>query len=179
VNAYIRKMKNDLLKEYDMLDIKYESGSLLPGQEDRMDVILALLEGIWNMEEVKVRQRTSDRIIKGDRNTAYFQAVANQRNRKKRITCLETDEDLIEDNDLMLNPAVEFYKNLFGLEPRSRVKLDEDFWEEEDKVTLSKNEFLEAPFTEAEIKVVVLESYAEGALAQMIFLLCSTNISRI
>jgi hypothetical protein len=42
------------------------------------------LEKICNMEEVKAKQRSRDRSIKEeDRNTAYFQAVANQRNRKK------------------------------------------------------------------------------------------------
>jgi len=46
VNAEIRKLKNDLLKEYDLLDYKYESGSLLPGQKDRMEAILKELDGI-------------------------------------------------------------------------------------------------------------------------------------
>jgi hypothetical protein len=40
VNAKIRKLKNDLLEEYDLLDCKYESGSLLPGQKDRMKLFL-------------------------------------------------------------------------------------------------------------------------------------------
>jgi len=67
------------------------------------------------MEEVKARQRSRDRIVReGDKNTAYFQAVANQRNRKKRITCLETPDGIVGDNALMLTHAVEFYKNLFG-----------------------------------------------------------------
>ena len=35
---------------------------------------------------------------------------------------------MVEDNDLMLNHVVEFYKNLFGSETESGVKLDEDFW---------------------------------------------------
>jgi hypothetical protein len=50
VNAEIRKLKNDLLKVYDSLDIKYEQGCLLPGQKDRMKTIISELEGIWNME---------------------------------------------------------------------------------------------------------------------------------
>jgi hypothetical protein len=84
VNAKIRKLKTDLLKEYDELDIRYESGGLLPGQKDRVEVIMIELEKICNMEEFKAKQRSRDRSIKEeDRNTAYFQAVANQRNRKK------------------------------------------------------------------------------------------------
>ena len=69
------------------------------------------------MEEMKAKPRSRERRVKeGDRNTAYFQAVANQRNRKKRISCLETNEGLIEDNELILNHAVVFFiKNCLEL----------------------------------------------------------------
>lgn len=56
----------------------------------------------------------------------------------------------------MLDHAVDFYKNLFGLEETFGLKLNDNFWEEEDKATDSENELLEAPFTEEEIKLVVL-----------------------
>jgi hypothetical protein len=55
VNAKVRKLKNNLLKEYDILDNKYELGCLLPGQKERMEDILKDLHGIWNMEEIKAR----------------------------------------------------------------------------------------------------------------------------
>jgi hypothetical protein len=78
----------------------------------------------------------------------------------------------LEDNDLMLNHVVDFYKNLFGAELVSGVKLDEDFWGEDDKVTTLENEMLETSFTEDEIKVAIFESYAEGLLAHMVFPSC-------
>jgi hypothetical protein len=158
VNAEIRNMKADLLKEFDLLDIKYESGGLLPGQKDRMNTILLELENIWNMEEIKAKERSRDRNIKGDRNTAYFQAIANQRNRKKRIPCLETSEGVVENNTSMLNHDVEFYKSLFRDEPISGVSLEDTFWGEDDKINTQEKESLEMPFSKEEIKKAIFES---------------------
>jgi hypothetical protein len=78
--------------------------------------------------ENEARQRSRDRAVKeGDKNTAYFEAVANQRNRKKRISGLEGPNGWIDDNKGMLEHAVDFYKSLFGREERSGVTLGHDF----------------------------------------------------
>ena len=128
-----------------------------------MDDIVRDLEKIWNLEEIKARQRSRNKNIReGDRNTTYFQAISSQRAKKKRIPALETPDGLLEDTKDMLNHVVNFYKHLFGAEENLGVHLGENFWEEGDKVTDSKNELLEAPFTEEEIKNVVFDSYAEG-----------------
>lgn len=83
-----------------------------------MKDIVKDLEALWRME------RSRDRLIKeGDRNTTYFQAVANQKHRKRRISGLEGPEGWIEDDQLMLEHAVNFYKNLFGQEDSSEVEL--------------------------------------------------------
>lgn len=74
-----------------------------------MDDIVRDLEKIWNLEEIKARQRSRDRNIReGDRNTAYFQAISNQRARKKRIPALETPDGLLEDTKDMLNQCSGF-----------------------------------------------------------------------
>ena len=70
-----------------------------------------------------------------------------------------------------------FYKSLFRKEPDTSVKLDSDFWEEDEKVSSVENELLEAPFIEEEVKVALFGSYADGALDLMVFFFCSTKFS--
>jgi len=85
---------------------------------------------------------------------------------------LESNEGLLEDKKLMLDHAVDFYKNLFGLVENFGLKLNDNFWEEEDKATDSENELLEAPFTEEEIKLVVLTPMLREPRDQVVSLLC-------
>jgi hypothetical protein len=63
----------------------------------------------------------------------------------------------------MLKHAMSFYKTLFGKEEDAGVSLNEDFWEESEKVSEDENVLLEAPFSEEEVKEAVFGSYAEGA----------------
>jgi hypothetical protein len=63
----------------------------------------------------------------------------------------------------MLAHVVNFYKNIFGKEPGSGVKLRDDFWEVDELITAVENEALHAPFSEDEVRTVVFSSYAEGA----------------
>jgi hypothetical protein len=78
IDAEIRKKKKSLMEKYDILDIKAETQELLAGEADRFKQILAKLSSFWLIEEIKAKQRSRDKdICEGDRNTAYFHALAN------------------------------------------------------------------------------------------------------
>jgi hypothetical protein len=58
-----------------------------------------------------------------------FFAKANQRKRKKIISCLEQDGVTFFENKDMIDHVMQFYKQLFREEPRTNIELDEGFWE--------------------------------------------------
>jgi hypothetical protein len=87
-------------------------------------------------EETKVWQRSGDRyIVEGDRNTVYFDAVANQRRRKNKIDVLNGPSRLVNDTKSMLNIAVSSYKDLFSCDNAPNIALGSKLWDE--RVTFS------------------------------------------
>lgn len=95
----MNRAKVELATEYNSLDRVSESRILNESERGRFSWLSEELQKIWSLEEFKVRQRSRDReILEGDRNTAYFQAVANQRSRKKRVDQLEGPMGMVYDH---------------------------------------------------------------------------------
>ena len=94
-----------------------------------MKNILLELQFIWIKEEAKARQRSRDiDILEGDRNTKYFNAVANERRRKSLIHFLDGRNGPTSYTKEMLKIASDFYKDLFRKEDREGFSLNEDFF---------------------------------------------------
>jgi hypothetical protein len=123
------KHKKALMEEYDALDVLSETQVLSDQERSRMTFILRDLNSYWIIEETKARQRSRDRdILEGDRNTAYFHAVDNQRRRKKMIHVLDGPDGPETETDKMLKIVTGYYKDLFKQESRPDIRLKTDFF---------------------------------------------------
>jgi hypothetical protein len=162
--ASLNKKKRELADEYNILDNKAEEGGLSSSKLKRLKEVTDELGKIWALDEIKIRQRSRYRnILEGDRNTAYFQAIANRRSRKKSVSGLMGPDGWVEDQPGMLKVAVDFYKQLFAEEEGEDLALGNNFWLDGEKVTQGENDLLTAPFNEGDIKEAIFGSYAEGA----------------
>jgi hypothetical protein len=126
--AELKKCKHELVLELDKLDLMAEHQEWIEEAYERRKELGVKLDKTWNIEETKAWQRSRDKEIReGDRNTTYFFAKANQRKRKKAISCLEDNGKILSDTGCMIKHVVQFYKTLFGREQRENIGLDDDF----------------------------------------------------
>jgi hypothetical protein len=151
------------MQEFDILDV-FSRNLLSEDEKSRMKEIKVEIEDIWLQEETKAWQRSRDRFfLEGDRNTAYFHAVANQRRRKKTLAVLDGPLGPMYSNEEMLKIASSYYKDLFSKESKPSIFLGDNFWDANDLLTDEEVSLLDAPFSEEEFFNAVKSSYAAGA----------------
>jgi hypothetical protein len=164
VVAELNRTKQELAVEYNWYDLEAEGRELDVDEKKRMKTLARELEKIWALEEIKARQRSRDRnILEGDRNTVYFHAIANQRNRKKKIECVRGPVGMVHETREILEVVVQFYKSLFKKESRGTFSLVEGFWDPSELVSQEDSSELEKPFSLEEIREAVFSCYPEGS----------------
>jgi hypothetical protein len=68
---------------------------------------------------------------------------------------MEGPERVVHNTEDIRKIATNYYKNLFKFEDRPDIRINDDFFEEEDKVSLEETAILEAPFSEEEVKKAI------------------------
>ena len=109
-------------------------------------------------EEIKWFQRAkTTKMLQGDRNTKYLQAVANGKRRRTRIFRLEQEEGVIEGEENLKRYITNYYKGLFGPSKTNNFSMDESRIEDIPQVTDQENEYLTADFTKKEVREAIFQ----------------------
>ncbi|KAE8798006.1 hypothetical protein D1007_26736 [Hordeum vulgare] len=129
LGADLRARKGALLGQIKTLDDLADGTGLSTNDWIRRYSLDAELMGIFRSEELFWQHRGGQNwLLKGDANTAYFQAIANGRRRKCVIAFLRDGDALLESSQDISSHIYSFYKELFSADLRGGSSLCEDFW---------------------------------------------------
>ncbi|XP_020155056.1 uncharacterized protein [Aegilops tauschii subsp. strangulata] len=148
----LRERKKALLTAIQALDLRADTVGLSPDEwlsrydlEDQLSIIYTDEEAYW-------RLRGSHKwVLKGDANTAYFQAIANGLRRRNTIPLLWDGPSLLHSPSDIRTHVDGFYRSLFSASPRSGLSLALDCWSGRQLVSAAENAALTAPFSEDEV----------------------------
>ncbi|KAE8809300.1 hypothetical protein D1007_14083 [Hordeum vulgare] len=152
LGADLRARKGALLGQIKTLDDLADGPGLSPDDWTRRYSLDAELMGIFRSEELFWKRRGGQNcLLKGDANTAYFQAIANDLRRKYVIPFLRDGDDLLENPEDISSHIYSFYRELFSTDLRGGSSLREDFWPLADQVSDVENAELTLPFSSEEV----------------------------
>ncbi|KAE8789608.1 putative NOT transcription complex subunit VIP2 [Hordeum vulgare] len=154
-----------MLDQIKVLDVLADGPGLSPDDWIRRYALEASLLSIYRSEELFWQRRAGQNwLLKGDANTAYFEAIANGRTRKCAIPFLWDGDVLLESPDDISTHIYSFCKELFSTDLRGGVSLCTDFWTFEAQVSDVGNEELTLPFSHEEVGKAIASMKACSAL---------------
>jgi hypothetical protein len=116
------------------------------------------LEKIYSIEELHLKRRSGIKwTLKGDANNRFFHGAANGRRRRTSIFYLENDGVEIRELDQIRNHVDHFFKDLFSAETDGDIRLGENFWGLESKLSPEEAAELIKPFSLKEIEEALKE----------------------
>ena len=111
---------------------------------------------LYEVEEIYWQKRGGEKwILQGDSNSSFFHKCANGRKRKKAIFSLEDRDKVLTEKEELKKHITDYYKNLFGREEEINMHLDENFWEQSQRMSEEGNTDLTKPFTLEELDAAV------------------------
>lgn len=144
-----------MLQQLEEIDNLAESRELSAAEWQKRYEIENELENIYQKEAIYWQQRGSDVwVLERDANTQFFHQHANGRRRKNTIISLETNLGEVRCQQDIMSHVTSFYKNLFGSQPPSNMRLATYFWQGRHNLPATLLDNLIKPFTELEVKNV-------------------------
>uniref|UniRef100_A0A453FRQ8 Uncharacterized protein n=2 Tax=Aegilops tauschii subsp. strangulata TaxID=200361 RepID=A0A453FRQ8_AEGTS len=144
-----------LLASIQALDLQADSVDLSPDEwmqrydlEDQLMVIYTDEEAYWRL------RGTQKWVLKGDANTAYFQATANSRRRHDTILFLWDGKTLLQ-RPATLGLMLTAFTKPFSPPPQGGLALAPHFWVGLQCISATENAALTAPFSKEEVWLAI------------------------
>ena len=164
--TYKKKKKQMLLEKANELEKKAETTLLTQQEADLKQNIKDRLNHLLREDEIKWFQRAKTmKLLEGDRNTKYFQALANVKRRKTRIFHLEQEEGIIEGDENLRKYITNYYKGLLGPSRKSNFSMSETWRDDIPQASEEENAFLSEEFSKKEVREAIFRMKHNKALA--------------
>lgn len=149
----VETRKNRALEELMALEQAAEDRQLTLSEANQMVSIRIELRQLAKAEEILWRQKSRCLWLKeGDKNTKYFQKIANSHRRSNFIDELMIMDEIIEDREQIKLETLNFYENLYTERESWRPSAN---FEEIATIIEEEKEGLEASFNEEEVLAAI------------------------
>ncbi|XP_077212822.1 uncharacterized protein LOC143847924 [Tasmannia lanceolata] len=142
-----KRILEDRLMEINTLA---ESGLASAEDYEQQGRLIQEYKELLMLKEISWRQRSRVKwLLEGDKNTAFFHAMASARRRRNKIESLEVEGEIVSDKERIIEEIIEFYRSLYSADGMLRpIPQDICFA----SLSLEASAGLEIPFSEVEIR---------------------------